>query len=236
MSERDHKRRRKRVTIVAIAVVLVGSAGFWGLRVAHSAPSIPTAVVRRGAFTGWLDLRGQIKARQSVIIAAPYRIDNMRILKLLPNGTRVKKGELLIEFDSTQLRRDLAQNRVDLKSAQADVEQQRAKGRLTEEKDLTDVMKAKYDVQSDELDASKAEIVSQIEGDEAKLKLADARQKLAAVEAKLKADHASDAAAVKGKEQVRDKSLYQVQLDEHSLTQLTLRAPTDGMFALLSPH
>ncbi len=233
MSERENKRRRKRVTIAAIALVLAASAGFWGLRLAHSAPSIPTAVVRRASFVDWLDLRGQIVARQSVIVSAPYRIDNMRILKLLPNGTRVKKGEMLVEFDSTQLRRDLAQNRVELKSAQADVEQQRAKGRLTEEKDLTDVMKARYDVQSAELDASKAEILSEIEGAEAKLKLTDARQKLAAAEARLKADRSSDAAAVKDKEQVRDKSLYQVRQDERSLTQLTLHAPTDGMFSLL---
>jgi HlyD family secretion protein len=236
MSERNNKRRRMRLAIAAVAVVLAGSAGFWGLRQAHSAPSIPTAVVRRGAFVGWLDLRGQIAARQSVVIAAPYRIDNMRILKLLPNGTRVEKGETLVEFDSTQLRRDLAQNRVDLKSAQADVEQQRAQGRLTEEKDLTDVMKARYDVQSAELDASKAEIVSEIEGAEAKLKLADARQKLVAAEAKLKADHASDAAAVKGKEDARDKALYQMQQNERSLSQLILHAPTDGMFTLLNTH
>jgi HlyD family secretion protein len=236
MSEPRNKRWRRRVTIAAIAVVLAGSAAFWGLRLAHSAPSIPTAVVRRGPFVDWLELRGQTEALQSVLISAPYRIDNMRILKLLPDGTSVKKGELLVDFDSTKLRSDLARDRVDLKSAEADVQQQRAKGRLKEEKDVTDVMKARYDVQSAALDASKAEILSEIEGAEAKLKLADARQKLAAAEAQLKADRASDAAAVKDKEQARDKALYQVRQDERSLAQLVLRAPIDGMFTLLKEY
>jgi HlyD family secretion protein len=97
-------------------------------------------------------------------------------------------------------------------------------------------MKARYDVQSAELDASKAEIVSRIEGEEAKLKLADARQRLSAAEAQLKSDRSSDAASIRGKQQAREQALYQVQLDERSLGQLTLRAPIGGIVTLLNTN
>jgi len=48
---------------------------------------------------------------------------------------------------------------------------------LKEEKDLTDVMTADYDVRKTRMDASKQEILSVIEGEQAKLKVADAEQK-----------------------------------------------------------
>lgn len=229
-------RRRKWIILAAIAILLAGSAGFWVLRQAHSAPRIPTAVVRRGAFVDWLKLRGSVKAVQSITILAPHQSRNLRILKLVPTGTRVKKGAVLVTFDSTALMHSLAQNRVALKSDEAEVRQARAKARITEEKDLTDVMKARYDVQSAELDASKAEILSEIAGEEAKLKLADARQKLAAAEAKLKSDRASDAATIRGKQEVRDEDRYQVQLDEDGLRHLVLRAPIGGIVTLLNSN
>ena len=54
------------------------------------------------------------------------------------------------------------------------------------------MMKAKYDVEVAKLDASKSEVVSRIEGAEAKLKLADAEQALRQAEEQLKSDTAVD--------------------------------------------
>ena len=51
-------------------------------------------------------------------------------------------------------------------------------------------MKARFDVESAKLDASKQEILSKIDGAEAQLKVADAEQKLNESEEKLKADRA----------------------------------------------
>ena len=53
-------------------------------------------------------------------------------------------------------------------------------------------MKAKYDVEVAKLDASKSEVVSRIEGAEAKLKLADAERALRQAEEQLKSDSAVD--------------------------------------------
>ena len=60
-------------------------------------------------------------------------------------------------------------------------------------------MKARFDVESAKLDASKSEIVSRIEGAEAQLKVTDAEQSLRQAEEKLKADRAKTAATVKRK-------------------------------------
>ena len=52
------------------------------------------------------------------------------------------------------------------------------------------MLKARYAVESAKLEASKQEIVSKIEGEEAKLKLADAEQTLREAETKQKSDQA----------------------------------------------
>jgi HlyD family secretion protein len=104
---------------------------------------------------------------------------------------------------------------------------------MKQEQDLTDTMKAKFDLESAKLDASKQEIVSKIEGQEAQLKVADGEQKLHETEEKLKADQRADAADIEAKKQKRDKALYDVQKAERSVAVLTLNAPGDGLVTLM---
>lgn len=228
--------RRRKIVLAAAAAVLVGAAAFWGISRSHAAPTIPTAAVERTDFVHWVQLRGQVKALESVHIAAPYRAGDLQILKLVPSGATVKKGDVLVKFDPSQLDQTLAQDKVDVQSAEAEIQQSRAKSRLKEEQDLTDVMKARYAVQSAQLEASKAEIVSKIEGAEAELKLADARQQLKEAEAKLKADKASDAADLKSYQEKRDEAAYQVRLAQHNIDELTVRAPINGVVTLLDTN
>ena len=170
---------------------------------------------------------------RSVTISAPGEAGDLQIIKIVADGTQVKQGDVVVEFDKTKTEQDLAQYRSTLKSSQAEIDQARAKARLTEEDDLTEVMKARYEVEKAKLDASKEEIVSKIEGAEAKLKVADAQQKLLELEAKLKSDRAVSQATIESKTQASQKAAYDVQRAEHALTTMTLRAPSAGMISLL---
>ncbi len=224
---------RKRGSMLAVAAVAVGAAAIWGFRAAHSAPAIPTALVQRAPFVDWVELHGQVEAPGSALVTAGPTVSNFRILKLASNGSRVKKGDAIAQFDATQLEQDLAQARVALKSAEATLEQAKAAAKTKEDADLTALLQDQYNVQQAQLEASKAEIVSQIEGEENRLKLADARAQLKAGEATLKSDQVSDAADIHGKEQAREEAASKVLRDETNLGQLTLRAPRDGVVSLL---
>lgn len=227
------RRNKKRVLVVCGAVVALVVI-FGASRFASSAPSIPTATVTHGEFTDYLQLRGEAKAAKSTTITAPYEAGDLQILKITPSGTTVKRGDVVVAFDTTTPKQTLAQGETDLKSAEAEIEQSRAKARLKEEQDLTDVMKARYDVQSAKLDASKQEILSKIDGEEAQLKLADAEQTLKQDEAKLESDKASDAADVEDKVQKKDKALFSVRQTQRTLSVLVLKAPTDGIVTVLN--
>lgn len=219
---------------MGLTILILGTASFAAVRFASPIPSLPTVEVKRGEFVDYIQVRGQVSATRSMTVAAPFQAGaDLQIISLPKNGAQVKKGEVVVRFDATKFEQDLAQNRSALRAADAEIEQTRAQARMKEEQDLTDKMKAKFDLDSAKLDASKQEIVSKIEGQEAELKVADAAQKLHETEEKLKADQAADAADIAAKKQKRDKALYDVQKAERSVAVLTLRAPGDGLVTLM---
>jgi RND family efflux transporter MFP subunit len=232
MSKLENLWRRRKGAVLLCSFVIFGFAGFGALRLARPAPLIPSALVQRGEFTDYVQLHGQAKALKSTIISAPYQAGDLQIIKLAQNGAQAKKGDVVVQFDATTLKQTLAQDQSTLKSSDAEIQAARAQARLKEEQDLTDVMKARFDVQSAKLDASKREILSKIDGEEADLKLADAQQKLKEMDEKLKADRDADAATIESKQQKRDQALYEVRQTDRGLDALTLRAPTNGIVTL----
>lgn len=224
--------RRRWLVFVAIVPIL-GIVGFVA-RASHAASIVlPTAEVRRGDFVEYLSIRGEIKARQSVTLTAPSAAGDLQIIKLAHPGDQVKKGDLIVQFDTTTLQRTLEQKRTDLASAEAQIRQQEAQEHMTEEQNLTDSLAAKYNVESARLDASKAEILSEIDGEKNKLALATSQAKYQEASAKLDSGRLGSAADIAQQKKKRDKALFDVRLAEHQIASLTLRAPADGVVTLL---
>ena len=220
-----------------LAVVLLaglGAAFLVNVRSSHAASTgIPTAEVRRGEFVDYLSIRGEIKARKSSTLTAPSSAGDLQILKLAHPGQQVKTGEVVVQFDTTTLQRTLEQKRTDLASAEAQIRQTEAKEHMTEEQNLTDSLTAKYNVESARLDASKAEILSEIDGEKNKLALASSQEKLHEAETKLDSGKLGSAADIAEQSKKRDKALFDVRLAEHQIASLTLRAAGGGVVSLL---
>jgi HlyD family secretion protein len=220
---------------MAIVIILLAGSGvlLGAARLGKRSPTVPTIAVRRGEFLDSAQFGGEVKAMKSVTISAPAEAGDLQIVKLLPEGTAVKAGDVVVDFDKTKTEQDLAQFRSALKSAEAEIGQARAQARLAEEDDKTAVLKARYDVQAANLEAGKQEIVSKIEGEEAKLKLADAEQKQREAETKQRSDQTLNQATIESKEEASKKAKYDVERMERALTQMTLRAPSPGTISLL---
>lgn len=220
---------------LVIAVILLAACGvlLGAVRLTRRGPSVPTIEVKRGEFLDSLQFRGEVKALKSVTISAPAEAGDLQIVKIAPEGAAVKTGDMVVEFDKTKTEQDLAQFKSTLKSAEAEIGQAKAQARLNEEQDKTAVLKARYDVEGAKLEASKQEIVSKIEGEEARLKLADAEQKLHEAETKQKSDATLDKSTIESKEQASQKAKFDVAREERALSQMTLRAPSAGTISLL---
>ncbi len=224
-----------RSKVMAIVILVLAGSGvvLGAVRLGKRTPTVPTYEVKRGEFLDSLQFRGEVKALKSVTISAPSEAGDLQIIKVAAEGTVVKPGDMIVEFDKTKTEQDLAQDKSALKSAEAGIEQARAQARLAEEEDTTAVLKARYDVESAKLEASKQEIVSKIEGEEAKLKLADAEQKLREAQTKQKSDQSLNKATIESTVEASKKAKFDVARAESSLGQMTLRAPSAGTISLL---
>jgi len=225
---------RRKVMVIAVVLLVGSGVVFAAARYSNRSPEVPTLDVKRGEFIDSIQFRGEVKAMKSVTISAPAEAGDLQIIKIATDGAQVKQDDVVVEFDKTKTEQDLAQRRSTMKSAQAEIDQAKAQARLTEEGDVTAVKKARFDVETAKLDASKQEIVSKIEGAEANLKVADAEQKLHEMEEKLTADRAVNKATIESKVEASKKADYDVKHAELALTKMKLLAPASGMISLIS--
>jgi multidrug efflux pump subunit AcrA (membrane-fusion protein) len=111
--------RPRQKALAGVATLIIGVLGFGAFRMASSAASLPTAEVKRKDFVDTLEIKGDVKALRSVIIAAPYSAGELQIVNLVANSAKVKKGDVIVEFDATTVKQKLAQDQSGVKSAEA---------------------------------------------------------------------------------------------------------------------
>ena len=226
--------KKRRWLVGSSLVAILAAIVFISAHSSHAAANtLPTAEVRSGEFVEYISIHGEIKARNSKTLTAPSSAGDLQIIKLAHTGQQVKAGNVVVQFDTTTLQRTLEQKRTDLASAEAEIRQQQAQEHMTEEQNLTDSLAAKYNVESARLDASKAEILSVIDGEKNKLALASSQEKYQEAQTKLDSGKMGSAADIAQKKKKRDKALFDVRLAEHQIAALTLRAPGDGVVTLL---
>ena len=217
----------------AALVVLLG--GVFGIaHLTQADTRMPTAEVKRGEFVENLPVRGEIKAQRSIVLTAPSGVGQVQIIRMAKTGDPVKQGDVVVRFDSTTLQNQLETRSSELKQAEREIDGAIAQAHMTEEQDATDTAKAKFDVERARLDASKQEILSQIDGEKARLALADAEQALREAEQKQKANKAADAATIASTRLKQQKALFDVNQSKNNLTKMELKAPVSGIATVLT--
>src|SRR6476646_3871940 len=96
--------RRKGIAAMVAAGFLLVAIGALALH-RTAAPRVPTADVKRGEFVDYVQIRGEIKALHSVQLTAPSIAGDLQIVKLVPTGTMVKAGDVVVQFDTSNLQR-----------------------------------------------------------------------------------------------------------------------------------
>lgn len=220
--------------IATIVVIFLVAGGTGIVRLVRAETKLPTAEVKRGEFTENLPIRGEVKAQKSLVLTAPSGTGQMQIIKMVKTGDIVKEGDVVIQFDTTQLQNQLDTRTSELKQAEREIDGAIAQARMTEEQDSTDLAKAKFDVERAKLDAGKQEILSQIDGEKAKLTLSDKDQSLREIEQRVKSNKSGNAATIAGKRLKQRKALFDVNQAKTNIARMTIKAPLSGIVTVLT--
>lgn len=200
-----------------------------------SAPPPNTAEVRRGEYIDVVEVRGQVRPVKSVIVNAPMQAGDLQILSIVKNGTLIKKGDVAIEFDGSVLQRVILDRQAELKQAQAELEQIKARLNIGVGGNRMALLTTGYDVERAKLDTVGPEgLVSRVDAERAKLALADAQQR----ERQARLKDGADSVANNSGLVAQTKRIAKIQSDlaraERASKELVVRAPASGMVNILN--
>ena len=92
---------------------------------------IPTAKIRSGNFSVTITEQGEIRAKRSVVVTTPNSLKgSAKVVKIVPEGTLVKKGDFLIQMDSEEVSQAIESLQNDLKVLKAELDKSEANHRF----------------------------------------------------------------------------------------------------------
>jgi RND family efflux transporter MFP subunit len=220
---------KKRLAVAGVALASLAGAAYYAR---PAASALPTTVVATGEFVDSVQIRGEIKAGRSITLTAPSDAGDLRIVKLAVNGSTVKKGDVVVEFDGSTVERTLEEKQTELRGLEAEIEKVRVQARTQEEQDITAASKAGFDLERAKLDYSAREILSRVEAEQKRLAVLDAEQTVREKASKLDSVRTGARADLATAMQKRDKARFDVEKAQRQLNALVLRAPVDGVVSL----
>jgi len=225
--------KRKIVGWAVFALVIAGGAYAAYLYTGQTTVEVAVAEVRRGEFTDAVPLRGEIQSSNSVELAAP-RVPNLTITKLLPSGTRVSKGDLVVQFDAAANEQTYLQYTTAVEARESEVVQLEASHTISDEADAMNLMTAEYNLERARLEASKAEVISAIEGAKNRINVDLSEGELGQVQTSVNAHEVAQSADVQRLDQRQNQALRNLKRVEGYLSNMEIRAPIDGYINILS--
>jgi HlyD family secretion protein len=109
-----------------VVILFVGTAAYFVSRPDHRALTSVVHAVERSDVTIRVSQRGELRALDSVTISAQK---DLPIIWLVPEGTHVEEGDLVVEFDATKYENALEEERAALEIARADYEKAETEAR-----------------------------------------------------------------------------------------------------------
>jgi len=225
--------RRVKIITWIIGLTLCGGGLFAAYRYTGTTEvEVAVARVRRADFIISVRTRGDIKSSHSSILKAP-QVPGLRIVHLADNGRPIKKGEVVVEFDGVQQEQNVISRTTAVRAADGDIEQTKATQVINDEADAMSKMQSEYDLERSKLDASKAEVLSAIDGEKNRIQVGVSEGSLQQVKATINAHQVGNQADLNRLDQRKVKATKDLDQAQSYLGMMQLRAPTDGLVNVL---
>ena len=195
--------------------------------------------VARGAFVKTLRMTGLVESIHFHNVAAPRLVgatgpgsNTLIITKLMPSGTQVVTGQLLVEFD----RQNQLKAAIDRRSEHRDLEEQIRKKRAEQEqaraKDETELAVAANAVENARLEMKKNAYLGRIDQEKNEQRLEEAQAKQKQLEATFDLKRRAEQADLRILEIQRDRAYKAMKSAEDNATRMVVTSPISGMVVL----
>jgi multidrug efflux pump subunit AcrA (membrane-fusion protein) len=224
---------RVKAAVWILVLLLFAGGGYAAYRYTGTTEvEVPVARVRRGDFVVFVRTRGDIKSSRSMILKAP-QVPGLRITRLAPNGRPVSKGDVVVEFDGVGQEQMVIARSTNLQAVDGEIVQMKATQRMNDELDAMTKMTSEYALERAKLDASKAEVLSAIEGEKNRIQVGVSEGALQQVKAQINAHQVGNEADLGRLGQRKDKATRDLGTAQRYLSLMQLRAPADGVVNVL---
>jgi HlyD family secretion protein len=236
--EADHHRRPRRWRVwivVALVVVVLGVVAMVTLR--SGTPEAAKLLSPISENPGQvLRLKGTTEAIQARAILAPLlagqQIGTLTIIHLTPAGTKVKQGDLLVEFDRQAQMRDIIDKQADYEKLVDQVAEEQAKENAARAKDETELKTAEDNLQKAELEIQKSEIVSKIDAEKNQENLDEAKATYDQLRETFDLKRKAAQAGIRILEIQRDRTRQTMEHAKANSEKMQIHSPLDGVVVL----
>jgi multidrug resistance efflux pump len=191
------------------------------------------ALVRTEAGSGTLRVTGSVEAVKSVAIVTPRlrgpNTNSLVITRLAPAGSRVRAGDVLVQFDPQAQVQAAQDRRAEYLDFVEQIRRKTAEQAAALAKDQTELEQTSNDVERAKLDVTKNDLLPKIEAEKNNLALEQSRAKLAALETTFEFKRKAAAAEIRILEIQRDRARAAMEHAENNAQRMTIVAPFDGL-------
>ena len=239
--ERPRSQKRWWIAAVAVLVIVIGLGVNYSLRAratSATAQTIRTATVTRGEFVRTLRVTGTTEATQSYVVAAPTltggNLGSLIITHMARAGARVKKGDLLVEFDRQAQIKNALDKQAEYEDLVEQIKKSQADQAITRAKDESELHAAEDGMKSAELETRRNEVVSKIDAEKNLTNLEEAKARLAQLQETFQLKRQASTAAIKVLEIQRDRAKAAMEHSRSNADRMSIRAPLEGNVVLNS--
>lgn len=183
-----------------------------------------------------LRITGSVQAVQSQRIMAPrlsaQTSGNMLATSIVSNGSRVRAGDKLVEFDSQAQMKNILDRQAEYDGLVRQIQRKQADHAAALANDETEIKGAELDVQSALMDMRKNDLIPQYQAKINIANLAEAEAKYRQLQETLDLKYEARAAELRILEIQRDRAKLAVDQAESNIEKMTLRSPMDGLVVL----
>src|ERR1700689_2359440 len=230
-------KRRRAIAWGAFAVILLSGIGVVAAarrsRITAPEDEIPVSQVKRGDLDLKVVATGELRATHTVTLTAPpVGGGALQITRLSHTGVAVKKGDVVVEFDPSEQRYKLDQNRSELLQAEQEITKAKADAAVLAAQDKVALLKDRFDVRRAELDVQKNELGSAIDGKKNQLALEQAQRVLAKLEQDIQSHPASGKATIYLAQEKRNKANLAMAQAQENIDKMQVPAAIEGLVSI----